>query len=640
MDYLAAAQAGFASVEVAEEAKKRALGYLAQWLTWPDFSAYRPQLHWLIEQGQWAGLVDRFYQILPFGTGGRRGPVGIGPNRMNPWTLTASVQGHCQYLRERFPGESRLAVVLAYDVRRFEDTRRQYNPALPNPTFGLTSRDLAKLAAEVYAANGIQCHMPVLDSPRFWATPELSFAIRRLKAHGGLNISASHNPPDDNGGKFYDERGGQPVPPDDQIMADLVEQVSEIRRLPWADAQRTGLIGTVDDGVHQEYLDLVCRQSLLGTMKQGECSVVYTPLHGVGGATVKEVLERQHFQVLPVPEQLEPNGLFPDVASANPETPASMDRAVKLAKQKSADLVLSSDPDADRIGAMIPDGEDWRFVNGNEIAALLTHFKLEQLHARGQLSASPLVLCSLVTTSLVTKIARHFGAQVVSDLLVGFKYVADVLHQLETIGRYGEVVGSSADMVMASEESHGILVTPLMRDKDAGGGSLLFAELTAWQKRRGRGVLEYLNHIFRTFGYHHNSVKNLTMSGILGKTQMMQMLKNLREAPPGAIAGKKVVRWEDLQREDSRLGPLKGETDKANRNVLVFHLEGDAKVTLRPSGTEPKAKAYVEVAGPPAPTGLSADDWQRQRQGIDSEAEALATSFVKEAFGRIGLSPP
>src|SRR5262249_17503475 len=207
-DWHPAVTDGFRSIDADAALKEQALKYVRQWLTEPQFAAYRPQLEWLIQQKQWPGLLDRFYQILPFGTGGRRGPVGIGPNRMNLWTLGASVQGHCEYLKERFPGVERLQVVVAYDVRRFEDNRQNYNPHWPNPASPLSSKDFAHHAAGIYVANGIHAHTLPPDSSRFLATPELSFAIRYLEAHGGLNISASHNPPDDNGGKFYDERGG------------------------------------------------------------------------------------------------------------------------------------------------------------------------------------------------------------------------------------------------------------------------------------------------------------------------------------------------------------------------------------------------------------------------------------------------
>src|SRR5579862_7090834 len=235
MDLFARATEGFGTVDADAPSKDQAVRYLRQWLTEPDFGDYRPQIEWLIQTQQWAGLLDRFYQIMPFGTGGRRGAVGIGPNRMNLWTLGASVQGHCEYLKERFPAVEQLHVVLAFDVRQFEDQRKNYNPALPNPVLHLSSKRFAQYAACVYAANGIHAHILPENTSRYLATPELSFYIRFLKAQGGLNISASHNPADDNGGKFYDERGGQPVPPDDQIMADLVEQVTAIKELPWAE---------------------------------------------------------------------------------------------------------------------------------------------------------------------------------------------------------------------------------------------------------------------------------------------------------------------------------------------------------------------------------------------------------------------
>src|SRR5262249_48417669 len=256
MDLLAQATDGFKTVEADAALKELALKNLRHWLTDPQFTAYRPQLEWLIQTKQWPGLVDRFFQIMPFGTGGRRGPVGIGPNRMNLWTLGASVQGHCEYLKERFPGVDRLQVALAYDVRQFEDKRRQYNPDLPNPVLHLSSKGLAPHAVGVYAANGIHAHILPPDSKHYLATPELSFTIRFLGSHGGLNVSASHNPPDDNGGKFYDERGGKPVPPDDQIMADLVDQVNEIKELPWAEAVRSGRVHFLDETPHRAYIDL------------------------------------------------------------------------------------------------------------------------------------------------------------------------------------------------------------------------------------------------------------------------------------------------------------------------------------------------------------------------------------------------
>lgn len=640
MDLLALTKEGFQTVEAEDALKTQALKFLRQWLTEPGFASYRPQLEWVIQTYMWAGLLDRFYQILPFGTGGRRGAMGIGPNRMNLWTLGASVQGHCEYLKQRFPGVEPLRVVVAYDVRRFEDVRQNYNPSLPNPVLHLTSRDLAHHAVGVYAANGIQAFTLPADSQRFLATPELSFIIRRLSAHGGLNVSASHNPPDDNGGKFYDERGGQPVPPDDQIMADLVDQVTTIKTQPWPEALRGGKVHLLDDGPHRAYIDLCRRQSLVPPPRFDEIQIVFTPLHGVGAMTAMEVLVEQGFRVRPVEEQLKPDGLFPHVTKTpNPEVPESMDRAEALARSLRADLVLSTDPDADRLGAMFPVQDQWRFVTGNEIAALLTHFKLSQLARQGQLPHSPIVIKTEVTTALVTRIARHFKAQVVENLLVGFKYIAEVLWQLEQTGAYEDVLGTPEDFVIGCEESHGILVTPQIRDKDAAGSALLLAELALEQKRRGSTVAAYLEAIFRQFGYFRTQLLPVVMSGIEGKQNMTRMLELLRTRPPKEIGGVAVTGVEDLRDPQGRLGPTKGATDLAARNFLIFRLGEKGRITFRPSGTEPKAKAYVEVCSPPCPSGATVEAWNRTCREVNELADRLAADFLRQSLGLVGMRP-
>jgi phosphoglucomutase/phosphomannomutase len=642
MDLLAQAEQGFAGVPADDALKQQALRYLRQWLAEPDFAAYRPQLEWLIQSAQWPGLLDRFCQVLPFGTGGRRGAVGVGPNRMNRWTLAASVQGHCEYLKEQFPGVEPLRVVLAYDVRQFEDKRKQYNPALPNPVLHLSSKDLARHAAGVYAANGVHSYILPPDSNRYLATPELSFAIRQLRAHGGLNVSASHNPPDDNGGKFYDERGGQPVPPDDQIMADLVDQVAAIRALPWAEAARSGKVHFLDDAPHRAYIDLCRRQSLVPPPRGVEdFKIVFTPLHGVGAMTAMEALAAQGFRVVPVEEQMTPDGQFPNVTKTpNPEVPESMDRAASVAAAHKADLVLSTDPDADRLGAMCPDrAGGWRFVAGNEIAALLTHFKLTKLAQQGRLPPSPVVIKTDVTTGQVTRIARRFNAQVVDDLLVGFKYIADVLWHLEKDGAYGDVKGTPDDFIIAVEESHGALTTAHIRDKDAGGAAVLMADLALDQKRRGQTVLDYIDRLNREFGYFRNVGIPVFMTGLQGKQQMALMLDRLRADPPAEVGGLAVTRFEDLRDEDGRLGPLKGATDAASRNVLVFYFGDQARVALRPSGTEPKAKIYLEAYSPPCPPGTPDAAWEKTCRDVDALAQRLGDAFVRQALARVGLDP-
>jgi phosphoglucomutase/phosphomannomutase len=642
MDLMAQVAKGFPTVTPNAAVQDKAMEYLRRWLTTAEFASYRPQLEWLIAQQNWTGLLDRFYQILPFGTGGRRGAVGIGPNRMNLWTLGASVQGHSAYLKERFPGTGTLCVVLAYDVRQFEDKRKQYNPALPNPVLHLSSRDLAQHAAGVYAANGIEATILPSDSKHFLATPELSFTIRHLGAHGGLNISASHNPPDDNGGKFYDERGGQPVPPEDQIMADLVDQVSEIKFLPWGEALRSGRVRLLDDAAHRAYIDLCRRQSLVAPpSKTEDFKVIFTPLHGVGSTTAMELLLAQGFRVIPVTEQMAPDGQFPNVTKTpNPEVPESMDRAAALARQQRADLVLSTDPDADRLGAMIPDrAGNWRFVTGNEIAALLTHFKLNKLAQQGRLPPSPIVIRTEVTTAQVTRIARHFKAQVVDNLLVGFKYIAEVLWQLERDGAYEDVRGTPDDFVIGVEESHGILVTPHIRDKDAGCSALMLAELALDQKRRAQTVLDYLERLAREFGYFRHEGVPVFMGGLQGKEQMALMLDRLRADPPREVAGLAVTEFEDMRDEQGRFGPLKGATDSAARNVLVFRLGDRARVALRPSGTEPKAKIYLEACSAPCLAGQTAETWQHTCREVEELMGRVSTDFVRQALARIGLDP-
>lgn len=635
MDLLNTASEGIEKVDAPAESKRETLKHLSRWLRDSEFAEYQPQLTWLIQQGDFAGLVDRFCQILPFGTGGRRGPVGIGPNRMNAWTLGASVQGHCDYLHQQFPGK-KLSVAVGYDVRSFQDQRRKYNPSLPNPLLGLSSRRLAEIACQVYAANDIQSWILPQGSTRYPATPELSFLIRQMGLHGGLNISASHNPPDDNGGKFYDERGAQPVPPEDQLMADLVDKVQLIRSMTWQEGVKANLISFLDNRPHKEYISLLERQSLATSPKQGELLVVFTPLHGVGAMTAMELLEAKGFQVTPVPEQMSPDGQFPNVTkSPNPEVPESMDRAEALANNVGADLVLATDPDADRLGALVPDDTGkFRFLTGNQIAAMLTAFKLEAMSKEGTLPSSPIVVKTEVTTRMIARICGKARVQLVGNLLVGFKYIAEVLRNLETQNCFGDARGGLRDFIIATEESHGVLVTHEIRDKDAAGAALLMAELALTQKRNGSSAWNYLLKLQETNGYFRNDGVNIQMDGVTGRTRMARMLDSLRASPPKEIAGYPVTRFEDLRDPDGRLGPIQGATDAAGRNVLLFELGEAARVTLRPSGTEPKAKAYVEVCSPPRPAGMTDQAWKETKEDIDQRAVKLAGAFVELAKSR------
>jgi|694.fasta_scaffold11146_7 phosphoglucomutase/phosphomannomutase len=642
MPLSALVQESILSLEAPDDIKKQALHNLELWLTHEEFKEYRPQIEYLISEKKWAGLLDRFSQILPFGTGGRRGPVGVGPNRMNLWTLGASVQGHCEYLKHQFPDLKKIHVALAYDVRCFMDKRKQYNPNLPNPALNLSSKELAAYAARVYAANGIYTYTLPLTSNHYIATPELSFSIRLLKAQGGLNISASHNPPDDNGGKFYDERGGQPVPPNDQIMADLVDLVQDIHTMSWEEAVKKNFIQFISDEPHKEYISLCCAQRLIPAPKKDEpFKVVFSPLHGVGSMTSMEILQNEGFNVIPVPEQMSPDGQFPNVTKTpNPEIPECLDRAEVVAKAHNAHLLLATDPDADRLGAMIPDDQGgWRYVNGNEIAAISTCFKLEMMAQNKKLTPNSIVVKTEVTTGMISRIAKHFKVQVLDDLLVGFKYVSDVLWQLESTGKYAHVTGAPSDFIIASEESHGILSTDKIRDKDAGAAALLFAEWALYLFRNKTTTLKYLNQLFERFGYYRNVGLPIALPGVEGKALMTTMLNNLRNNPPKTIGGMEVTSVTDFLDTNGKLGPIKSKTDAASRNVLVYRCGEFAKIALRPSGTEPKAKIYLEVCTAPRASGMSDEQWQAECMKVNELMKKAGADFFAQALKTIGMTP-
>ena len=639
-DYQRRAELGFADLQVPETLKRNALRDLSCWLTETALSPYREQLHWLIDTEHWSLLLDSFYRMLPFGTGGRRGPVGIGPNRFNPWTLASSVQGHVAYLQE-CPLETPLSVVIAYDVRVFKDLRGLYNQDLPNPLVGMTSRDFARVAAGVYAAHGVVVHMLPDDSEAYMSTPELSYTIRCLGASAGLNISASHNHPDDNGGKFYNAQGAQDVPPDDESMASKVAAVTRVEALDFATVRASGLLSAVPPGVHEAYVTLNLSQSLQPDARHAK--IVFTPLHGTADCTVGAVLRKAGFEVAVVEEQALPDGAFPAVPfrAPNPEVPQAMKMGMELAQRVEADVVLACDPDADRIGACSRTHEGiYRFLTGNEIAALVSHYKLEQLQRLRRLPPRPLVIKTEVTTELLRPIAGRFGGILIGDLLVGIKYHANVLRRIEQHRLYGQLDITLDDFIIAVEESHGILVTPDMRDKDAAGAALLLSELAALQRRQGRVLLDYLDDIYRHYGYFANLGTSMVMSGAEGASRIQHIQQTLRSDPPAELAGWEVAQAVDHWDETGVHGPLLSDTDRAARNVLVYRLANGARVIIRPSGTEPKNKVYVEV--PAAPLGMEAgdDELANSKAATDSLARRLADDFTRKMLSTIDVELP
>jgi phosphoglucomutase/phosphomannomutase len=650
-ELLERAKQGFAPIRVDEAVKQAAVKHLEDWLEHPKFAAllpgpqgdYRPLVEWMVDAGQFDLLLDSFYQMIPFGTGGRRGPVGIGPNRINPYTIASSNQGHVQYLRQRFPNEKELKVVVAYDVRCYGDLRQLYPPEVPNPIHGLSSKDFAHFAAAVYCKAGVAVHMLPDDLNDYLSTPELSFLIRRYGAHGGLNVSASHNHPDDNGGKFYNDKGGQEVPPYDEQMVNIVETITGIDSMTYEEAQTTGLIRFVTVEDRQAYIDL--NLSLrLGREARG-AKIVFSSLHGTGINTVGRCLtamgfeEGKHF--FPVEAQREFRGDFAKVKfrSPNPEVPESLDLAIEIGKKVGADLVLATDPDADRIGGALPHDGDFVFLTGNELAVMVTRYRLESLKRAGRLPNKGLVLETQVTTQLMAQIARSFGAQVIDNLLVGFKYIGDILDHLERTGRFNGVAAGLSDFVVAAEESHGVLLTPQIRDKDAAGAAVVLAELVSELKDNGKTLYGYLIDTYKRYGYYRNYLRSTVMQGAAGTAAIRHIQQQMRINPPRSVGGLKVDSVIDYWDEEG-LGKFKSETDRASRNQITFLFEGGLRTTIRPSGTEPKNKVYIEKPSEPVGAWASDEEFAAVRRKVDEEVLQFSNAFMKEMLALLDVTLP
>lgn len=602
-DVLSRAAAGMSRVSVPEEVRDAARFQLERWWNGKVFAEYRDAIQALVDGERWDELTDAFRQVLPFGTGGRRGPVGVGPNRMNPWTVGTSVQGHADWLKgvssaRLAPvqtGRNKPKVVVAYDVRRFDDQKKLYND-VQSPVRHLTSRALAELSAQIYAANGVEVHLLERGSTAWVSTPELSFTIRELGADGGINLSASHNPPDDNGIKVYDNFGGQLAPPEDDALLKVVAEKEQAETISWEDAVASGLVRWLPPELHQRYVSVVADVAPVGPRAIG---LLYTPLHGTGA--VGEVLVAAGFPCRLHTAQASPDGAFPTVPGgvANPEVPEVMANALAATTPDDV-LVFGTDPDADRIGAEVRHQERWVHLTGNEIAALVVAAALAEAPTDPR---QPLVIITEVTSTLVSRIAREGGAAVVDDLLVGFKYVAAGLRLLEEKGRWRDIVASEVRFVAGAEESHGVLVTDRIRDKDAAGGAVLLAALAAAERvRGGRTLVDVLAGLRATHGEIRNDQVSLKYEGATGPERLASLLDELRSDPPPLIAGRQVKAAFDHRDESGRFGPFLSDSDRAARNVLVYHLasgpsDEGARVILRPSGTEPKLKVYIEVIG-------------------------------------------
>ena len=627
-DLIAKAQSGFNQLDMPAPVVADALEALEIWLTDDAFEHYRPQLEHLIDTQAWEFLLDAFYQVIPFGTGGRRGLVGIGPNRINPWTIQSSAQGHAQYLIKTYGEEARQrGVVLTWDVRVFTQ-QPPYRPDLPNPIMNLDGRQLAEAAAVVYAANGIKVYM--YDTVR--STPQLSFTIRHLNAVSGDMFSASHNLPTDNGKKVYDQYGGQLIPPHDQILVDEVtQQVEAIRTMAFEEACTRGLVEIIGEDIDRRYQETVAALSLSDAR---DVKVDFAPLHGTGLTSVYPILQNLGFDVTLDPPTANLSGAFENVTFniPNPEVQQSFDAALPHAHETAADILISTDPDADRIGVMVNHHGRWEFLNGNEIGILLTHYGINKMKAAGRLKRGGVVIKTDVTTSLIAAIAEAQGMECIGDLLVGFKYIGEEMNKLDEAGRM-------TAFVLGTEESHGFLMGNYARDKDAAGAAIWIAEHAAELKKEGRTLLDQLNHIYATYGYCHNHLTEIRLLGAKGMGQIRKIMDHLREEEITAIGdfrvSRRVDRWQGAP--EPHLSP----TDTSSRNVLVFYLENPAdiqslRVTVRPSGTEPKIKMYFEVFGKP----FKLADIEQEKEKIVKLRENLEKSVMQYCYNLLDVDFP
>ncbi|CAB1058020.1 Phosphomannomutase (EC [Olavius sp. associated proteobacterium Delta 1] len=594
---------GFGTLNVSQKYIDSAFKWLKIWLTDDAFTDYLPQIGYLIESEKWDFLLDSFYQIIPFGTGGRRGLVGIGPNRINPWTIQSSAQGHSQYLIKQFGEQARQrGVVLTFDVRKYTQ-KGIYDETRPNPIMNLDGLQLATAAAAVYAANGIKVYL----FPTARSTPELSYAIRHLNAISGDMFSASHNLPTDNGKKVYDQYGGQLIPPDDQILVDEVTgNVDGILTLDIDEATDKGLIEFVAEALDNDYYEAVCAVSL---SQERDIKIVFSPLHGTGLTSVYPVLRKMGFDVSLDPQTSNLSGAFENVTYniPNPEVIESFSISLPFAAEIDADILISTDPDADRIGVMAKHNGAWQFLTGNEIGIILTNYAISKYASNGRLNQNSTLIKTEVTTSLMQKIALENGVQCIGDLLVGFKYIGDVMNKIEAEGKID-------DFIFGAEESHGYLTANYARDKDAACAAVWISEHAAELKKKQNSLLDDLNEIYSRYGYCHNYLTEIRLLGARGMEQIGHIMDHLRNATIEAFGNFTVK--ERFDRWQGEPQPHLSKTDTSARNVIVYNLKNrldtsSIRVTVRPSGTEPKIKMYFEVVGRPCSMEKLADEKQK-----------------------------
>ena len=509
-------------------------------------------------------LEDAFYRNLEFGTGGLRGLMGVGTNRVNKYTIGMATQGFSNYLLKTYPNES-ISVVVGHDSRN-------------------NSRFLAETTAQVFAANGIKVYLFEALRP----TPELSFAIRQLQCKAGVVCTASHNPKEYNGYKAYWNDGGQLVPPHDKNVITEVEAIQSLEEVKWNGGD--ALIEIIGDAMDASYIAMLKTLSVYPEViaAQSDLKIVYTPIHGTGITLVPKVLEAYGFKnVHVVEEQATPDGNFPTVAYPNPEESETMRIGLEMAKALNADILLGTDPDADRVGIGVKNHKgEWVLMNGNQTAVLAFAYMMEARRAKGIAAPNDMVVTTIVTTEMINEVARQNEVNCY-NVLTGFKWIAELVKEKE--GKENYIIGG--------EESFGLMIGDQIRDKDAVSAVALLCEMAAYEKSKGRSLFDKMIELYMQYGFYYEHLISITKKGMNGQQEIAAMMEGYRKQPPTEIAGMKVVTLLDyqLQLSTNLQNGTQTKIQLPKSNVLQFVTEDGTKISARPSGTEPKIKFYFSV---------------------------------------------
>ena len=550
-----------------QELLKQCEAVAQEWATNPVFDAQtQAEVRAMLENTDKTQLIDSFYQTLEFGTGGLRGIMGAGTNRMNIYTVGAATQGLANYLKKNFADRDKISVAVGVDCRNNSDV-------------------FAERVADIFAANGIYVYLFEDMRP----TPEVSFAIRYLGCQSGVNITASHNPREYNGYKAYWDDGAQVLPPHDK---GIIEEVNKVRYEDVKTGGDKSFITIIGEEVDQAYIDAVHTLSIdkAAIERQKDLCIVYTPLHGAGMMMIPRSLKAWGFEnVHCVPEQMVKDGNFPTVVSPNPENAEAMTLAVNLAKKLDADIVMASDPDADRIAMACKDNDgQWAIINGNQTLLIFLYYLIKNRVDQGLMKGNEFVVKTIVTTEMVKKVADKYGIEM-RDCYTGFKWIAREILVSEGKKKY----------IGGGEESFGFLAEDFCRDKDSVSACSLLAEICAWAKDQGKSLYQILMDIYMEYGFSYNKAVNVVRPGKTGADEIKAMMENYRNNPPTELAGEKVTLvkdWSVLEATDDKGNKTKL-VQPATSNVLQYFTASGTKASVRPSGTEPKIKFYIEVEG-------------------------------------------